>query len=96
MKLDRQMKESSQANEIAIGALTFLAQDMERLGRFLALTGIDPQTIRLAAQEPGFLAGVLDHILGDENLLLAFAAEARLKPDAIARARHALAGPSPD
>lgn len=96
MKLDRQKKETSSANEIAIDALTFLAADMERLGRFLALTGIDPQTIRLAAREPGFLAGVLDHVLGDENLLLAFAAEANVRPDAIAQARHALAGPAPD
>ena len=96
MKLDRQMTETSRANEIAIDALTFLAADIERLGRFLALTGIDPQTIRLAAREPGFLVGVLDHVLGDENLLLAFASEASLKPEAIAKARHALAGPGLD
>jgi hypothetical protein len=88
------MKESNPVNDIAVGALIFLAADEERLGRFLALSGIDPQTIRLAAREPGFLAGVLDHIAGDEKLLLLFAEESGIRPDQIASARAALAGPA--
>lgn len=95
MKLTDKKQESSKANDIAIDALTFLAADTERLGRFLALTGIDPRTIRAAAREPGFLAGVLDHLLADEKLLLAFAETAGLGPEAVARARHHLAGPAP-
>jgi Protein of unknown function (DUF3572) len=91
------MKGSSEklikANELAVSALVFLAADADRLGRFLALTGLEPETIRLAAQEAGFLAGVLDHIAGDENLLLAFAGENGIRPEDVSRARNLLAGP---
>jgi hypothetical protein len=87
-------EELSSANELAVGALVFMAADPDRLGRFLALSGIDPQSIRLAAREPGFLAGVLEHISGDEKLLLAFAAENGVRPEDIARARRVLVGPA--
>jgi Protein of unknown function (DUF3572) len=86
-------EELSKANELAVGALVFLAADPDRLGRFLALSGIEPQTIRLAAKEPGFLAGVLDHIAGDESLLLAFAEDNAIRPEDVTRARFLLAGP---
>jgi len=81
------------ADLLAIQALAFLGEEPERLGRFLALTGIGPEDIRSAAQEPGFLAGVLDHIAGDQALLAAFAAHAGIAPGEIDKARRALAGP---
>jgi hypothetical protein len=83
----------NQADSIAIAALTFIATDPERLGRFLASTGIGPGDIRIAAREPLFLAGVIGHIASDQELLLAFAAEIGLKPAEIDRARQTLAGP---
>jgi hypothetical protein len=79
------------AETLAVQALTFIARDGERLGRFLAVTGIGPVEIRDAAREPHFLAGVLDHIAGDETLLLAFASDAGIDPAEIPRARKALA-----
>ena len=86
-------KVSSEAAEaLAIQALTFIGSDAVELGRFLALTGIGPAELRAAAHQPGFLAGVLDHILGYEPLLLAFAKDADIKPEAVAQARDALAG----
>jgi hypothetical protein len=79
------------AEALAVQALGFLATDPERLGRFLALSGIDPHAIREAAREPHFLAGVLDHLLSDEaGLLLPFAAGAGVKPEEIAAAGAAL------
>jgi hypothetical protein len=80
------------AAELAIAALGFIAADPERLGRFLADTGIGPESIRQAAGEPRFLAGVLDHVAGDETLLLAFAAEQEIEPSSVMRARDALGG----
>ncbi len=77
---------------LAIDALGFLAEDTERLGRFLAITGLEPATLRAAAQEPHFLASVLEHLLADEALLLAFVANRRLQPEAVARAWHKLGG----
>ena len=56
---------------LAVQALAFLAQDPERLGVFLGLTGIGPDGIRKAAADPAFLAGVLDHVATDERLLRA-------------------------
>ena len=80
------------AERLAIQALTFIAQDGERLGRFLAMTGISLNEIRAAAGEPGFLAGVLEHIAEDQRLIESFAAEAGLEPAEIDKARHALGG----
>jgi hypothetical protein len=85
---------AASAEAIAIEALGFLASDPEQLGRFLSLTGLGPETIRRAADEPGFLAAVLDHIAGDETLLLSFAANAGLSPALIGGAREQLAGPN--
>ncbi len=82
------------AESLAIQALSFIAGDPERLGRFLAVTGIGPERIRAAAREPNFLAGVLDHIASDERLLVAFAAEATTDPHTIARAVAVLNGRS--
>lgn len=81
-----------EAEEIAIRALGFLAGDADRLGRFLALTGIDPAEIRALAGKKSFLVSVLDHVMGDESLLLAFSANAGIAPDKIAPARHRLDG----
>ncbi|MGL4728260.1 MAG: DUF3572 domain-containing protein [Bosea sp. (in: a-proteobacteria)] len=84
------------AEMLAIRALGFLASEEDRLERFLALTGIDPGSVREAAREPGFLAAVLDHVSGDETMLLAFAANAGISPTAITSARHVLAGAAQD
>jgi hypothetical protein len=80
---------------LAIAALGFLADDPERLSRFLALSGLGPGNLRQAAADPSFLLAVLDHLAGDERLLVAFASAQRLDPSAVARARAALAdGPA--
>jgi hypothetical protein len=84
----RQNREA--AEMLAIQGLTFLAAEPERLGRFLALSGIGPEDIRAAAQERGFLAGVLEHMLGDEELLVAFAESAGIDAAWVARACEAL------
>jgi hypothetical protein len=80
------------AETLAIAALSYLAADAEQLGRFLAVTGIGPEGIREAARDPGFLAGVLDHVAQDEELLLAFARHEDIEPTEIERARTALGG----
>ena len=80
------------AEGLAIAALGFIAAEPDRLGRFLALTGIGPESIRDAAREPRFLAGVLDHVAADEDLLLAFAAEREIDPEHVMLARDLLVG----
>ena len=80
------------AEALAIQALNFLATEPERLGRFLALSGLGPESIRAAAAESGFLAGVLAYLGEDERLLVAFAAAAGVTPAEVDRARRLLAG----
>ena len=79
---------------LAVSGLAFIAADSDRLSRFLNLTGLGPHNLRTAAADPAFLNSVLDYLVGDEQLLLAFAADAGLKPEAVARAHAALRGPS--
>lgn len=78
------------AEAVAIQALGFIASDPEQLGRFLAETGIGPETLRDAAAQPGFLAQVLRFIGTSDNMVMAFAANAGLPPEAVARAVEAL------
>ncbi len=78
------------AETLAVQALAFIAEQPEQLARFLAETGIGPDQIRAAARQPDFLAGVLDHMLGNEALLIAFANSAGIDPAAVARLRNVL------
>jgi hypothetical protein len=80
------------AEAIAAEALLFLAGESRRLGRFLAETGLDPASLRSRMRDAEVLAAVLGHLLADESALLAFAANAGLKPEDIGRAEAALGG----
>ena len=80
------------AAALAITALSFIAGEPERLGRFLSLTGIGPESLRTAAREPGFLAGLLDHLAGDDQLLREFAEQNEFDPEQVMKARELLAG----
>jgi hypothetical protein len=82
--------QASDAQAIAIEALSFLAGDPERLGRFLAVTGLGPENLRAAAAGPGFLAQVLHYLAQDEALLLAFAANGGHRPERVSQAHRAL------
>jgi hypothetical protein len=78
------------AERLALAALAFLAGDAARLGRFLAATGLGPENLRAAAANPTFLPGVLDHVLADEAMLIAFAVEEAVDPKVVAEARRVL------
>ncbi|CAN5268262.1 DUF3572 domain-containing protein [soil metagenome] len=78
------------AEFVAIQALSFLASDPERLGQFLTESGIGPQTLRTAAADPKFLAGVLDFIVRDDATVKAFAEASQLTPEAVINAREVL------
>ena len=47
---------------------------------------------RAIDKKPAFLAGILDHLMGDEAQLLLFAGWAQIPPAEIAAARRALVG----
>ena len=81
------------AEIVAVQALSFIAGDPERLGLFLAETGIGPETLRTAATDAHFLASVLDFVLRDDATVKAFAGAAHLHPTNIAAAHQALSDP---
>jgi len=92
-RLANKAQQQAAAEQIAIAALAFLAADRERFARFLEETGFAVESIRRAAQDPGFLIGVLDHFASHEAILLAFAAEHEMDPADVLAARNLLAGP---
>ena len=77
------------AEIVAVQALSFVAGDPERLGLFLAESGIGPETLRSAAADPHFLGSVLDFVLRDDATVKAFASVSQLHPTNIAAARQA-------
>lgn len=80
---------------ISLKFLAFLASDAEQLGRFIALSGLAPSDLRQNLQSPAFQAGLLDFVLSDESLLLAFAANAGINPSSVMQARARLPGFAP-
>jgi uncharacterized protein DUF3572 len=79
------------AEVLALQALDFLAQDTERFGRFLALSGIGPAELKDSASAPATLAGVLEYLMQDESALLVFCSLNGHLPQTVAPARQVLA-----
>ena len=75
------------AESLGIQALGFLSNDSELLGRFLSLSGLEPGNIREVASEPSFLAAVLDFLLNDDSLILAFASNNAIDPQDVVAAK---------
>jgi hypothetical protein len=84
------------AADIATQALAYIAGDATRLGRFLAESGLGPESLRKAARDPAFLPAVLDFILSHEHDLIDFATIAAIDPRLVRRARDALARAATD
>lgn len=80
------------AASMAQDALIWLAGQPDLLGQFLSATGAEPADMRRLADDPEFLGFVLDFLLGSDDLVRSFAAEAGIAPDAPMRARAALPG----
>lgn len=88
----RNQPDPEAAEAIAIEALGFIAADEKLLPRFLSITGIEAHSIREAAREPGFLAGVLDFVLAHEPTLMELCEASGRDPASMGAARHKLAG----
>lgn len=86
----------SAAETLALKALAFLAGDDETIGRFLGSSGLYPQDLRERLDDPGLLAAVLEFVLGEDKLLLAFAQSEAVDPKLVHAARRALPGATPD
>ena len=87
---DNALPSPEEAAVIALRAMAWLARDEERFSRFCRLTGIDAASLREAAADSGAQMAVLDHLLGDESLLLVFTSDEGLPPEAPRLARMRL------
>lgn len=93
MRTQHPVEIREKAAATALGALTYLAEDPQRISRFLALTGIEPDALRDLLGDTAFLAAVLDHLAGDEAMLLDFSRQVGCRPEDVEQARGVLAGP---
>lgn len=82
--------------ETAGAILGWLANEPDMLSRFLALSGLQPNMLRQAVSDPGFLAGLIDFLMSHEPDLMSFCAATDTKPETVAAAWHHFSGPSLD
>jgi hypothetical protein len=78
------------AEAMALRTLAFLASEEYRISRFMALTGIGLERLRVEAATPELQAATLEYLLSDESLLLAFCQEAGVDPATVAPAHAVL------
>ncbi len=87
------MQESAESAEIlALQALGWLASDEELLPVFLGATGAGMDDLKTRAQDPEFLASVLDFLLMDDRWIAGFCDAMSAPYDRPMRARAALPG----
>ena len=75
---------------LALGAIGWTLSDDARAERFLALTGLTPETLRAALSERATLAAALRHLEAHEPDLVACAEAIGAKPAALPEARRRL------
>lgn len=82
----------SAAETLALKALAYLAGDGDALVRFLTLSGLELDDLRVRAADPEVLAAVIDFLLTDDALCAAFSASENIDPAMLHAARRALPG----
>ena len=80
------------AERVGIQVLGWLAGHDDMLTLFLGMTGIAADDLRSRASEPEFLGFVLDFLLSDDAMVMAFCEDAHMATDAPMLARSALPG----
>lgn len=78
---------------IALQALGWVLQDEERAQRLLALTGLDPRTLRSGLEDPAILSALLGFLANHEPDLIACAEAIGVQPAKLAEAAHQLNHP---
>jgi hypothetical protein len=84
--------QSTDAEILALRALTHLARSPDDWDSFMALSGVRPQEVRARAGEPEFLAAVFDFILACDRRARGFCETEGIDPRVLTRARRALPG----
>ena len=77
----------SDAEALALAALAATLTDARRAERFLSLTGLSPDGIRLRLNDRALLAACIAFLEGHEPDLLAVSEDVGVEPAALLRAR---------
>ena len=88
----RSIKNSDEAEALALEVVQFVLADEVLQARFISITGIMPTDLREAIHNKDFLGGVLDFLLGNEDDLLRFCEEYQVNPEQPSIARSLLPG----
>lgn len=82
----KSLQEDEAADSLALDVLLWMVQDPDRLLPFLNATGLTPDALRRASEDPAILDAVLDHVMADEPVLIACARALECPPERIAAA----------
>ena len=88
----RSIKNSDEAEALALEVVQFVLADEVLRGRFISITGIMPIDLGEAIHNKEFLGGVLDFLLGNEGDLLRCCEEYQVNPEQPSIARRLLPG----
>ena len=91
--LKRNPMTAEEASEVALAGFSALAEEPERIARFLRLSGLEPSALREMAGSPAFQAAVLGYVRSDDSLTLVLASRLGIDPMRIADAERLLSGP---
>lgn len=83
-------RSTNDAETLALSALAATLTDERRARRFLDLSGIDTEELRLRAAEPALLAALLRFLEAHEPDLIDVAGAIRVKPAELVMAREDL------
>jgi len=89
-KFLNQSSNSEWAEEIVAKALSYLVHDPQIFSRFLELSGLKPEQIRSQINDRTFQTAILEFLLSDESLLLAFCSNCAVDPALIQPAHQAV------
>jgi Protein of unknown function (DUF3572) len=96
MPIKNSSKISADYGVIALQLIAFIVSDNERLDRFAALSGMGLNDLQEGAQNQTFLGFMFDYALQDEELILEFAREYEIPPQALINARRHFPGANDD
>ncbi len=80
------------AETLALQAVSWVVTDAEMMGAFLNESGASLASLVVDLKRPEFLAAVLDFVLGDDQRVLALAAQVGIRPEEVAQRRMYLPG----
>lgn len=80
----------SRAKTLALAALGWILQDTERAERYLDLTGLDPDSLRIGLDDSAILGSVLDFLANHEPDLIRASEALAVTPEELIATRRIL------